>query len=194
VAAPPEPLDVDDAIAVRDKVRVLVEESQWQQAIDLLDDAVARAYHDPALELELSLDLATTLYEADEFGRAAPLLDRVLPQLLRRDGPADPAVIHLRYAAGVSHAEAGDPAAALAHLTAYLEHADPTDRLNRDARYQRGLMLCANGRTAEGIAELEALRPLYVAEYGADSVHARALDRRIDQLRRHSESDRPART
>ncbi len=187
VAPPPaEPLDIDEAIAVRDKVRGLVEDSQWQQAIDLLDDAVARTYHDADLELELSVDLATTLYAADEFGRAAVLLDRILPRLAHRDGENDPAVVYLHYAAGVSHAEAGHPTAALAHLSAYLEQADPADGLRRDARYQHALVLCATGRTDEGVAELESLRPAYIAEYGADSVHARALDRRIEQLRRNT--------
>jgi hypothetical protein len=44
-------------------------------------DAARRAGHSPGLQLEVSFDLATTLYAADEFSRAAPVLDRILPQL-----------------------------------------------------------------------------------------------------------------
>src|SRR5690606_11452140 len=112
--------------------------------------------------------------------------DRVVPEMAKRDGDADPTVLYLRYIAGVSHAEAGRPEAALAHLTAFLNRTDATDPLYIDARYQRGLVLYAVGRTDEGIAELSGLRPLLVQQYGADSVHVRSLDRRIDQLRRHA--------
>ena len=185
-AQPAPPLKVDEAIAIRNRVKALLADGHLQPAIDLLSDAVDRAAHDPALELEMSIDLATTLYAADEFSRAAPLLDRVVPALAKRDGDANATVLYLRYIAGVSHAEAGRPEAALAHLTAFLSRTDATDQLYIDARYQRGLMLHAVGRTEEGIAELSGLRPLLVQQYGEDSIHVRALDRRIDQLRRHS--------
>jgi len=97
-----------------------------------------------------------------------------------------PPLLYLRYIAGVSHAEAGRPEAALAHLTALLSRTDATDPLYIDARYQRGLMLHAVGHTEEGIAELSGLRPLLVQQYGADSDHVRSLDCRIEQLRRHT--------
>ncbi|WP_344128323.1 protein kinase domain-containing protein [Luedemannella flava] len=187
--SPVPPLDVDEAIAVRERVRELVDDGHLQQAIDVLDDAVARARHIPELALEVKIDLASTLYTADEFSRAAPLLDEILPQLAARDGQADPAVLYLRYVAGVSHAEAGDAEAAIAQFTAFLAHADQVDPLFRDAKYQRGIMLHATGRAAEGLAELESVRPLLAAEYGPDSIHVRALDRRIAHLSRSSDGD-----
>ena len=180
------PLDVEEAIAIRARVRDLVHGGQVQHAIDLLEDAVLRSRHDPDLSLEVSVDLATTLYTADEYGRAVPLLDQAVPALAERYGDGDATVLYLRYAAGVGHAETGDADAAIRHFTAYLQRADPTDPLYRDAKYQRALMLHATGRTTEGLAELDAVRPLLVAEYGRDSIHVHALDRRIDRLRHYS--------
>src|SRR5690606_13590379 len=82
---PVEPLGIDEAIEIRNRVRALVADGHLQPAIDLLSDAVARAAHNPELELEVMLELATTLYAADEFSRAAPLLDRVVPEMAKRD-------------------------------------------------------------------------------------------------------------
>jgi hypothetical protein len=114
------------------------------------------------------------------------LLDQAVPALAERYGDGDATVLYLRYAAGVGHAETGDADAAIRHFTAYLQRADPTDPLYRDAKYQRALMLHATGRTTEGLAELDAVRPLLVAEYGRDSIHVRTLDRRIERLRHYS--------
>jgi hypothetical protein len=46
------------------------------------------------------------------------------------------------------------------------------------------MILPAVGRLQEGLAHLEALRPLLVGEFGVESIHVRTLDRRIDQVRR----------
>jgi hypothetical protein len=184
-AAPP--LDVADALAIRGRVRDLLEEAQPQQAIDLLEDALRRSTHDPDLALEIRTDLAATLYTADEYSRAAPLLELVIPDHERRDGGRHPAVLYLHYVAGVSFAECGDPDAAIRHFNAFLAGADSGDALYRDAKYQRALMLHATGHTTQGLVELAELRPLLIAEYGVDSVHVRSLDRRAEQLRRHSD-------
>jgi hypothetical protein len=47
-------------------------------------------------------------------------------------------------------------------------------------------MLHTTGRTTEELAELEARRPLLVAEYGRDSIRVGTLDRRIKRPRHHS--------
>jgi tetratricopeptide (TPR) repeat protein len=127
----------------------------------------------------MKIELATTLYVADEFTRAAAMFDAVLPKL---DGRDDAAL--LRYYAGVSHAEIGDIEPAIEHLSAYLAGADPHDALFRDATYQLGMMLPAVGRAEDGLRYLDELRPILVAEYGSESIHVGALDRRIDQIRR----------
>ncbi len=179
------PLDIDEVIALRVHIGELVNHGQVQHAIDLLDEALARTRHDADLALEISIDLASTLYAADEFGRAAPMLDRVIPSLVRRDGDDDPHVLYLRYAAGASHAETGNAQAAIAHFTAFLHRTGADDPLYKDAKYQRALMLHATGHPSEGLAELESLRPVLAAEYGQDSIHVRALERRIERLRDH---------
>lgn len=172
------PLSVDEALEMHERVARLVEDSQLQQAIDILEEAVERADHDPALALEVKIELGTTLYVADEFSRAAAVLDEVLPKLAGRDDAA-----LLRYYAGVSHAEIGAVEPAIAHLTAYLSDADQQDPLYRDAVYQLGMMLSATGRPHEGLHHLEGLRPLLANEYGPESIHVSALDRRIAQIR-----------
>ncbi len=173
-----EPLTVEQALEIHQRVSELVEDSQLQQAIDLLEGATERGVHDAAIAFDLKIMLATTLYLADEFSRAAPVFDVVLPVMA--DG-SDAAL--LRYYAGVSHAEIGDVDQAIEYLSDFLAGADPEDPLYRDAAYQLGMMLPAVGRAHEGLAHLQALRPLLVAEYGADSIHVHTLDRRIDQVR-----------
>lgn len=177
------PLDIDEALAVRARMRELLDDGHLQQAIDLLEDAYARAGHLPELALEVGLDLAVALHDGDEFTRAAALLDQWLPALAQRDGDDDPYAQYLRYAAGSSHAEIGNPDDAVRYFTAFLGHTDESDPLYRDAKYRRGIMLHASGHTEAGMADLEGVRPLFAAEYGPDSIHVRTLERRIDQLR-----------
>lgn len=172
-------LTLDEALALHDQVAQLVQDAQLQQAIDILDDAVARAAHDPALELELKIELATTLYVADEFSRAASAFDAILPKLAGHDVAA-----LLHYYAGVSHAEAGNIEPAIGYLTTFIADADPHDELYRDAVYQLGVMLPVVGRAEDGLRYLDELRPVLVAEYGPDSIHVSTLDRRIDRIRR----------
>jgi tetratricopeptide (TPR) repeat protein len=170
------PLTVDEALGIQERIGDLLNESQLQQAIDLLDDAVERAT-DPALKLEMQLELAPVLWMADEFTRAAALFDEILPKLRDRD---DTAVLH--YYAGVSHAEIGEIEPAIEQLTAFLACAEPSDPLYRDATYRLGLMMPLVGRVEEGLQRLRALRALLVAEYGSASVHVTTLDRRIERV------------
>ncbi|WP_200210387.1 protein kinase domain-containing protein [Micromonospora coerulea] len=173
------PLSVDEAIEIQHRVGELVQESQFQQAIDLLDEAVARSSAEPALKLEMQVVLASTLWFADEFSRVAAVLDEILPQL---DDGDDIAVLY--YYGGVSHAEIGDIEEAIVQLTEFLARTEPYDPLHRDATYRLGMMLPAVGRTDDGLQHLESLRPSLLAEYGPDSVHVGTLDRRIAQIRR----------
>jgi serine/threonine protein kinase len=165
--------------------RDLVRNGQIQQAIDLLENALARSTNDRAAVLDVRVELATTLYTADEFSRAASLLDETISALAERDGENDKTVTYLRYIAGVTRAEIGDVDEAIQYFNGYLKLADVDDPPYRDAKYQRALMLHASGRAAEGLAELIAVRKLLEDQYGPDSVHVRALDRRVEQLQRH---------
>lgn len=173
------PLSVDEAIDIQERVADLVQESQFQQAIDLLDEAVVRAAAPPELRREMQILLASTLWFADEFSRVAAILDEVLPEL---DGADERALLH--YYCGVSHAETGDVEVAIEQLSTFLAVAEPYDPLRRDAAYRLGIMLPAVGRAAEGMRQLEALRLSLVAEYGPESVHVTTLDRRIAQVKR----------
>ncbi|BCJ77433.1 hypothetical protein CS0771_69770 [Catellatospora sp. IY07-71] len=177
------PLDVDGALAVRARMRDLLEDGRVQQAIDLLEDAYARAGHQPELALEVGFDLAVALYDADEYGRAAGVLDELLPGLARRDGDADPDVQYLRHAAATSNAEIGNVDTAIGYFTDFLAHADSGDPLYRDALYSRGLLLHASERTADGLADLLSVRPLLAAEFGSESITVQKLDQRIELMK-----------
>jgi hypothetical protein len=179
-----EPLTIDAALAISERVAELVQDSQPQHAIDLLDDAVRRAAHLPELQLQMKIELATTLFTADEYSRCAIVLDEVLPLV---EGGEE--VDLLRYYAGTSHAEIGHAEPAVRYLNAFVERADPDDPLYRDAVYQLGIILPAVGRTDEAVSRLESLRPVLEAEYGKDSIHVRTLDRRIDQVLHHRAAD-----
>lgn len=179
---------MDEALEIHERVAVLVQEAQLQQAIDTLDAAVGRAAHDPALRRELTIELAETLFMADEFTRAAAAFDAVLPHL---DHNSDSEI--LWYHAGVSHAETGAVEPAVGYLARFLEHADPADPLYRDALFQLGTMLPVVGRIEDGLRRLHQLRPILVAEYGPESIHVTSLDRRLSQIRRQfPDSEEPA--
>jgi len=181
-AAGQPPLTVEEALDIHERVAQLVQDAQLQQAIDLVDAAVERAAHDPALRREMTMELAETLFIADEFTRAAAAFDTLLPELGK---DADLAI--LWYHAGVSHAETGEIEPAIGYLTTFLEDADPADPLYRDALFQLGTMLPVIGRVEDGVRHLNQLRPILVAEYGPEAIHVTSLDRRIQQLRqRHS--------
>ena len=52
----------------------------------------------------------------------------------------------------------------------------------RESRFVIAQMLAAAGRSEEASAELEAVRQLLAAAFGADSTQVRNLDRQIDRL------------
>jgi tetratricopeptide (TPR) repeat protein len=168
--------------SILDRVGQLVQEQQLQHAIDLLDDAVAQGTNNADVGRQLQMDLATTLYLAEEHSRAAAILDAVLPTL--NDSDSDFAELY--YYAGVSHAEIGETVPAIEHLNRFVGMADSRDTLYRDAVYQLGMLLAAEGRVEEGLRHLQSLRPVLVGEYGPQSVHVATLDRRISQIRQRS--------
>lgn len=172
------PLTADEVLDIQERVAQLVQDSQLRQAIEVLDAAIARTAQDRELELMMRISLATTLYVADEFTRAATVFDAILPVLVDDDDAP-----LLRYYAGVSHAEIGEVDSAIRYLSEFLATADPRDALSRDATYQLGMMLPVVGRAEDGLRRLEGLRPILEAEYGSTSIHVASLDRRITQIR-----------
>jgi serine/threonine protein kinase len=173
-----EPLTVDQALEIQERVARLVGDSQLLQAIDILEDAVDRVMHEPGVALEMKIELGMTLYTADKFSRAAAVLDEILPRMAGHELET-----MLHYYAGASHAETGAAEQAIAHLSTFVAEADHHDPLYRDAAYQLGMMLAATGRSDEALRRLEGLRPLVLSDYGPESAYVRALDRRIAQIR-----------
>ena len=185
-STPGTPLTLDELEVLLPRVQLLHEQAQSQQAIDLLDDAIARASHEPLLALETKVALASLLFLNDEFSRAAAVIDGIAPEMAGREDAST-----LWYYAGVSHAELGHLDAAIHYLTAFLRDADPGDHLGRDATIRLAAVLDAADRHSDALARLEPLRPILVAVYGPDSVHVAALDRMIVQIRRKIEGDGP---
>ena len=178
-SAASQPLTLDEAFEIYERAGQLLANADLRQAIDVLDEAVQQTVDHSELQLALTIQLATALYLADEFTRAAATFDALLPRL--REGDETPL---LRYYAGVSHAEIGELETAIEYLAAFLADADPRDPLYEDATFQLGALLPAVGNVVDGLRRLEALRPVLVDRYGVNSVQVSNLDRRTDRIRR----------
>jgi hypothetical protein len=132
--------------------------------------------------------LAAALFYAGEYTRAASLFDVVGRDYRRHLPPADSYVLDCAYHAGHAYAEIGMPDKALPQLRFYVHNADAsagTDETDKvlESRFVIAQMLAAAGYPDEALTELEAVRPLLVDTFGADSTQVRNLNKQIDRLR-----------
>lgn len=169
-------------------VQALLDNDRHSEAVNLLEDGVRRAGHDPYLELRLRHFLAAALFVAGEYTRAAALFDVVGRDYRKHLPPTDPYVLDSAYHAGHAYAEVGKPDKALPQLRFYVRNADPgRDREEaekvRESRFVLAHLLAATGHPDEALAELEAIRPLLTAAFGAGSTQARNLDKQAARLR-----------
>ena len=169
-------------------IETLLDDDHPSQAVALLEDAVART-PDAAASLDLRRRLAATLLIAGEYTRAAALFDAVGREYARFRPPGDPDVLECSYQAGQAYAEIGSSGQALRHLRRYVADAapraahDPEEALRvAESRFQIGTLLAATGETAEALAELRAIRPVFSAAYGPGSTMAGNLDKQISRL------------
>ncbi|AEK46990.1 serine/threonine protein kinase [Amycolatopsis mediterranei S699] len=169
-------------------VQVLLDNDRPAEAINLLEDGVERARHDPALTLRLRHYLAAALFYAGEYTRAASLFD-VVGRDYREHLPfADPYVLDCAYHAGHAYAEIGKPDKALPQLRFYVLNAKTSadeDAVAKvlESRFVIAQMLGAAGHPDEALTELEAVRPLLAEAFGADSTQVRNVDKQIARLR-----------
>jgi tetratricopeptide (TPR) repeat protein len=172
---------------VKANVRALLANDRPSEAINLLDDGVERAGHDPFLALQLRHFLGAALFYAGEYTRAASLFDVVGRDYRKHLPSTDAYVLDCSYHAGHAYAEIGKPDKALPQLRFYVHNADTStddDGAAKilESRFVIAQMLAAAGHPDEALTELEAVRPLLADAFGADSTQVRNLDKHIDRL------------
>ncbi|SHI00376.1 serine/threonine-protein kinase [Streptomyces sp. 3214.6] len=183
-----------EAEELQANVRVLLDNDHPSEAIRLLEDGVARAAHDPFLDLRLRHFLAAAHFYAGEYTRAAALFE-VVGRDYRKHLPAtDSFVLDCSYHAGHAYAEIGNPGKALPQLRFYVQNAvvsasnDTADQI-RESRYLIAQMLAASGHHGEARVELEMVRRLLVVSVGANSTQVRNLDKQIDRLKGYQKGE-----
>ncbi|MEV7579798.1 serine/threonine-protein kinase [Streptomyces erythrochromogenes] len=179
-----------EAEELQANVRVLLDNDHPSEAIRLLEDGVARAAHDPFLDLRLRHFLAAALFYAGEYTRAATLFEVVGRAYRKHLASTDSYVLDCAYHAGHAYAEVDKPDKSLPQLRFYVQNADASasrdtaDQI-RESRFVIAQMLAASEHLDEALAELEAIRPLLTAAFGSDSTQVRNLDKQIRRLSEH---------
>lgn len=103
--APAVPSTADEAIDVIERVEALANDDRMiHAAISLLDTAAARPTGNPRIDREVKVRLGALLSVAEEYTRAAAVLDEVIPQLDSDDPAAE-----LRYQAASATPRAATP-------------------------------------------------------------------------------------
>jgi serine/threonine protein kinase len=177
-----------EAGLLQGSVRALLDSNRPSQAINVLEDGIERAGHDPALQLQLRHLLGAALFYAGEYTRAAAVLDTVGRDYRRYFPPDDPDVLDCAYHAGHAYAETGQPGKALPQLRFYVQNADRSaggDEARKvlESRFVIAQLLAADGYPDEALAELHAVRPLLAETFGSDSVQVHNLDKQAARLR-----------
>ena len=107
-------------------VQILLDYDRFTEAVNLLQNGIERAGHDPALQLRLRHQLGAILFYAGEFTRAASVLDAVQREYRKYLPATLPEVLDCCYYAGQAYAQIGDPDRALGYLRYYTQNADPS--------------------------------------------------------------------
>jgi serine/threonine protein kinase len=195
-AAPPVPSPADTRLNDAIKAAVshsdtLLEEERFTQAADALQQAITPAAEALGPEsprvLKLRSRRAAIMVLGGDFRRALPEFDALAAAYTRTAGPAsEPALECLRQAAHC-RAELGHTTAALRQFQQVLAHvrdahgdASPTAL---DLRRSIGILLLAEGRTAEAERMLQPLHEDLGLVYGVDHEEAREIADILGRLR-----------
>lgn len=182
------PLTDEEFERVQADAASLLKNGASTEAVRLLEAGLARSSTNRFFGLELRRLLGLALFYVGEHRRAAALLADAGKEYRTRGLPlSHPRVLECAYHAGHAFAEIGEPPGALGQLRFFVQNADTQDpessELVLESRFVIAQMLATDERTAEALAELEAIKPAFRAVYGANSVHVRNLERQIDRLR-----------
>jgi predicted negative regulator of RcsB-dependent stress response len=178
-----------EAGQILDTAAAYLDADRPSDAVRVLDDGVARARHDRALQLFLRHRLGNALFAAGEYSRAAAVLDTARSDLQAHAHrkASDRDVLECAYQAGLAYAETGKPAKALYQLLFSIEHAkgdeDPAEFLQiLQTRFIIAQLRAADGHPDEALDDLRAIRPSFVSVYGTDSTQVRNLDKQVRRL------------
>lgn len=177
-----------DADKLKSNVQALLGHDRLTEAINLLEDGIERAEHDPALQLQLRHFLGAAMFIAGEYTRAASLFDTVGREYGKHLPPTDAYVLDCSYHAGHAFAEIGKPDKALPHLRFYVQNADTASNDDEatkvlESRFVIAQMLAAAGHPDEALTELQSVRQFLVDAFGAHSTQVHNLDKQIDRLK-----------
>jgi hypothetical protein len=181
-----DPMTDAEVSLLLESVRALMAGDRPAGAIGLLEDGIARAAHDPALQLRLRHRLGAALFYAGEYTRAAAVLSAAGRDYRRYFPPDDPDVLECAHLAGYAYAETGKPGKALPLLRFFVQNADASgDEAQKilQTRFVVAQMLAADGYSDEALAELNSIRPLLADVYGPDSTQIRNLDKQAVRLK-----------
>jgi serine/threonine protein kinase len=182
----------EEAALLLDNAGAFLDSDRPLEAINLLDDGVERAVHDPALQRRLQHLLGAALFSTGEYTRAASVLDAAGRDYRRHFPPDHPDVLDCAYHAGYAYAEIGQPGKALPQLRFFVLNASvPASAVARggkaskilETRFVIAQLLAADGHPDEALAELRSVRPLLAEAFGLDSTQVRNLDEQAARLR-----------
>jgi serine/threonine protein kinase len=187
------PLTEDEADQLRADVQTLLDGDHPSEAIRLLQAALTRAAPRSLPELRIRHTLAAALLMAGQYGHAAQLFEQVGTAYRSYLGADDPWALDCAYQAGHAYAQAGKPEKALPQLRYYVLNA--ASLVSRDeeeaakvmeSRFVIAQLLATTGDFEDALVELNTVRPLLIAAYGADSAQVRNLDRQADRFQGRS--------
>lgn len=172
--------EYDDLVA---RAVALLDADRPDQAVEVLEEGVARTVGRPFLHLRLRHMLAGALVEAGRPARAAPLFVAVAQEYRRFTTTPPEVLVDLAYQAGYAYAELGRAQDALPHLRLAVGRTDTVSAPDAvDARFLIAQLLGGLGEPDRAIEELDELRPRLVTRWGERATQVRTLDRLRERL------------
>ena len=188
----PGPVSTSDVVEAKERAEDLAERGRFSQAIeiiqDVLDPAVENLGEGHPLVFALRMHLANTRFAAHDYRRAAPELERVIPELAELLSPDHETVLGCRFNEALCHAALGRHDRALdlmAVLRGDMTRAlGATAVLTMELRRQIGEVHIARGDIDDAERVLTGLLPDMLAAFGPDHPEVRELSSLLANLGR----------
>ncbi|MGW4420783.1 protein kinase domain-containing protein [Streptosporangium sp. NPDC004631] len=188
----PGPVSKNDVVEAKERAEDLAERGRFSQAIeiiqDVLDPAVETLGEGHPLVFALRMHLANTRFAAHDYRRAAPELERVIPELAELLSPDHETVLGCRFNEALCHAALGRHDRALdlmAVLRGDMTRAlGATAVLTMELRRQIGEVHIARGDVDDAERVLTGLLLDMRAVFGPDHPEVRELSTLLANLGR----------